>query len=273
MPVEKNVASKKSVGAQDLLRLKQAGQKIVCLTAYDFGTASLLEEAEIDLILVGDSLANVILGLENTYQVGLAEMIHHTKAVARAVKKAFLVTDLPFLTYQISIEDAILNAAELMKAGAKGVKLEGATSLTLAVVERLTQIGIPVIGHLGYTPQSASTIGRGKVQAKTEEAASKLLTDAKALEEAGAIAIVLEMIPASLAKKVSESLLIPTISIGAGKDCDGQVLVIDDLLGKTPFKFKFSKRYAEQGQETIEAAKKFAFEVRNGLFPSAENSF
>ncbi|MFN5539188.1 MAG: 3-methyl-2-oxobutanoate hydroxymethyltransferase [Candidatus Melainabacteria bacterium] len=257
----------KTIQASNLVELKKQGEKLVCLTAYDFPTAKILDEAGIDMILVGDSLANVFLGLDNTYEIGMTEMLYHLRAVSRGVKRALLAVDMPFLSYQVSIKEAVKNAAEFYRAGAQAVKLEGASELTLEIVEKLTEIGIPVIGHLGYTPQSAGTIGKGKIQGKTDSSAKNIFEQARKLEEAGAIAIVLEMIPADLASQITKSLKIPTIGIGAGLDCDGQILVSDDIFGMTEKKLSFVKRYAEIGKEMNKAAMDFAQEVRDKKFP------
>ncbi len=262
----------KRVQVSNLLAKKNS-EKISCLTAYDYRTAQILDATEIDLILVGDSLANVFLGLDDTYQIGMPEMIYHTKAVARGVKRAFLATDMPFLSYQLSIDEALRNASELMKAGAKGVKIEGADPHILKVIEKLVNVGIPVIGHLGYTPQSAGVLGKGRIQGKTQSAAQEIFINAKELESAGAFAVVLEMIPKDLAAKITESIQILTIGIGAGVSCDGQILVTDDLLGKGLRKLKFAKRYSEQAEDTSNATKQFINEVKNSIFPNDSQSF
>ena len=279
--VPKNVDSKsptsnddgKALQPLDLLAFKKASKKIACLTAYDFRTAQLLDESSLDVILVGDSLANVFLGLENTYEIGLDEMVYHTKAVARAVKRALVIADLPFLSYQVSLEEAILSAAELMKAGAKAVKLEGASEHTLQVVEKLTEIGIPVVGHLGYTPQSVNIIGRGRVQARSEAEGRDLFNEARALEAAGALAVVLELIPSELAAQITKTLKIPSIGIGAGSSCDGQILVVDDVLGRSDQELKIAKKYVDLAAETKKATQLFIKEVKEGVFPGKINSF
>lgn len=273
MPKNADFNERKTLQPIDLIGFKKAGKKLVSLTAYDFRTAQLLDEAGIDIVLVGDSLANVFLGLNDTYEIGIDEMVYHTKAVARGTSHALVLADLPFLSYQVSVEEAILNSAELLKAGARAVKLEGANKHTLEVVERLTEIGIPVVGHLGYTPQSVNTIGKGKIQARGEAEGRDLFNEARSLEEAGAIAIVLEMIPAELATQITKSLKIPTIGIGAGANCDGQVLVIDDVLGRSARELKIAKKYADFSGEIKKAAQAFSDEVRDGTFPGKINSF
>lgn len=267
----KNADSK--IQATDLILYKNRSEKIACLTAYDFKTAQILDEAGIDLILVGDSLANVFAGYENTYQIGLEEMIYHTKIVARGVKRAFLVTDMPFLSFQISLEETLKNASQILKAGAKAVKLEGASDLTLKIIENLTQIGIPVIGHLGYTPQSAGVLGFGKVQGRTQSSGQAIFEQARALEDAGAIALVLELIPQELASQITQSLRIPTIGIGAGLGCDGQILVTDDMLGKSDLNLRFVKKYSDQAKEMRRAILAYASDVHNEHFPGENNSF
>jgi len=257
----------------DLILYKSRGEKIVCLTAYDFRTAQIVDSAGIDLILVGDSLANVFAGCNNTYEIGMTEMVYHTKVVSRGIKKALLVADMPFLSFQVSVEEALKNASELLKAGAKAIKLEGATELTLKIVEKLTEIGIPVVGHLGYTPQSAGVLGIGKVQGRTQSSAQDIFEQARSLEMAGAIALVLELIPQELASQITQSLRIPTIGIGAGLGCDGQILVIDDMLGKTDLNLKFVKKYLDLEKEMRRALLAYASDVRSERFPEENNSF
>ncbi len=270
--MEKNVGSKQ-VNPTDLFIFKSIGKKIVCLTAYDFRSAQILDEAGVDLILIGDSLANVFLGLNDTYQIGMEEIIYHTKPVARAAKRALVVADMPFASYSVSIEEGVKNAAMLLRAGAKAVKLEGASTFTLRLVERLTEMGIPVIGHLGYTPQSSNLIGRGKVQGKTQLAAKEVFDQARALEEAGAIALVLELIPLELASEITQSLQIPTIGIGAGPHCDGQILVLDDALGKSDISLKFAKKYADLAGLMKESVAQYVKEVQEEKFPTLAQSF
>lgn len=273
--LEKNVdfKPKKKIRAFDLINLKKNQQKITALTAYDYLTASLLDQAGIDLILIGDSLANVFLGLNNTFEIGMTEMLYHTRAVSSAVKQALIVTDMPFLSYQISLPEALTNAANLMKAGANAVKLEGSSDLTLGIIRKCHEIGIPVIGHLGYTPQSCETIGRGRIQGKTEQEARQIFDQARSLEEAGAVGLVLEMVPAELAKQITKTLKIPTIGIGAGLECDGQVLVTPDVLGLTENNFKFTKKYGNLAQDIKLAVQNYISDIHEQKFPTAENSF
>jgi 3-methyl-2-oxobutanoate hydroxymethyltransferase len=263
----------KKLEIKELIAYKKESKKITCLTSYDFSTAQILDSAGVDIILVGDSLANVFLGLENTFQVGMQEMIYHTQAVSRGCKRALLMTDMPFMSYQVSISEAMTNAGNLIKAGANIVKIEGADKHTLQVIERLTEAGIPVCGHLGYTPQSASLIGHGKVQGKDEISAKKICEQARDLEAAGCSFLVLELMPSELGGKISASLTIPTIGIGAGADCDGQVLVIDDMLGKTDKKLKFVKRYSELASVIKHSVEQYVGDVKNNKFPTSENSF
>lgn len=255
------------VTTASLREMKRKKQPIVMLTAYDYPSAKMAEEAGVDMILVGDSLGMVVLGYDSTIPVTMDDMIHHTKAVTRAARRAFVVTDLPFLTYHASIEEGLRNAGRIMQEGlAKAVKIEGGKELA-PLVQRCVQAGIPVVGHLGLTPQSVHQFGGYKVQGKTEAAAKKLLEDALALEEAGAFAIVLECVPHQLASLVSSKLTIPTIGIGAGNGCDGQVLVFHDILsyggGRVP---KFVKKYADIGQTITEAISQYACEVRARSF-------
>lgn len=253
---------------------KKQGRKVIALTAYDYSTAKLLDSAGVDLILVGDSLAQVVLGLDSTLQVTMDEMLHHTKAVVRGVKNSFVVSDMPFLSYQVNREEALKNAGRFLQVGAKAVKLEGASIEILKTIERLVEIGIPVVGHIGFTPQSVNALGGNKVQARTSVDAKKLLNQAQNLERAGCFAIVLELVPSEAAALVTENLEIPTIGIGAGSDCDGQILVTDDLIGKfMDFKPTFVRRYAEVGKEIDKALKNFIYDVQNGKYPNINESF
>ena len=253
---------------------KKDGVKIAMLTAYDYSTAKLEDEAGINGILVGDSLGNVILGYEDTISVTVEDMIHHSAAVARGAKNALVVTDLPFMSYQTSVYDAVVNAGRLMKEGRAGaVKLEGGKEVC-PQIKAIVSAGIPVVAHLGLTPQSINTFGGFKVQGKTEAAAKKLIEDAKAVEEAGAFLLVLECVPAKLAKLVTESINIPTIGIGAGAGCDGQVLVIYDMLGMfSDFKPKFVKHFANAGDMIREAVKTYIAEIDDGTFPAEEHCY
>lgn len=256
------------------IKKRKGQQKLTMLTAYDFPTAKLVDQSGIDIILVGDSLGNVVLGYPNTIPVTIDEIIHHTAAVCRATKHALVVADMPFLSYHVSQEQAIENAGKLMKlGGADAVKLEGGKEFA-PLVHTLTQRSIPVMGHIGLTPQSLSQIGGYKVQGKTAQHAQKLLQDARELENAGAFAIVLECIPTEVAKEITQSLSIPTIGIGAGPHCDGQVLVLHDLLGlQQDFQPKFVKQYANLSQIILQALQEFKHEVQNQKFPSSKHSF
>lgn len=257
-----------------IMQMKNSGHKISMLTAYDYTTARLLDEAGVNTILVGDSLGNVILGYEDTISVTVEDMIHHSAAVARGAKNALVVTDLPFMSYQTSVYDAVVNAGRLMKEGRAGaVKLEGGKEVC-PQIKAIVSAGIPVVAHLGLTPQSINTFGGFKVQGKTEAAAKKLIEDAKAVEAAGAFLLVLECVPAKLAKLVTESINIPTIGIGAGAGCDGQVLVIYDMLGMfSDFKPKFVKHFANAGDMIREAVKTYIAEIDDGTFPAEEHCY
>src|SRR3989338_1943978 len=253
---------------------KKQGRKIIALTAYDYSTAKSLDEAGVDLILVGDSLAHVALDHENTQQITMDEMLHHAKAVVRGVRNALVAVDMPFLSYQISKKEALLNAGKFLQIGAKAVKLEGASEKILRIIKRLVEIGIPVMGHIGFTPQSVHALGGNRVQGKTVVSAKDLLKQAKDLEKAGCFSIVIEMVPQETAELITESLSIPTIGIGAGPSCDGQILVTDDLLGKyLDFKPSFVRRYAEIGKESEQAIKNFIFDVQNGKYPQINETF
>ncbi|MEY8391329.1 3-methyl-2-oxobutanoate hydroxymethyltransferase [Lachnospiraceae bacterium 45-W7] len=255
-------------------RAKERGEKITMLTAYDYSMAKLIDEAGINMILVGDSLGMVMLGYEDTLSVTMEDMIHHTRAVARGVKDTMVVADMPFMSYQTSVYDAVLNAGRLMKEGrANAVKLEGGKEFA-EHIRAITAASIPVVAHLGLTPQSLNAFGGFKVQGKTEEAARKLLEDARAIEAAGAAVVVLECVPARLAKLVTEQLHIPTIGIGAGAECDGQVLVYQDMLAMFGnFKPKFVKQFADIGNLMKEAFRKYIEEVESGAFPAEEHTF
>lgn len=253
---------------------KENGEKLTMLTAYDYSTAKLIDEAGINMILVGDSLGMVVLGYEDTLSVTMEDMIHHTAAVARGAKNTFVVADMPFMSYQTSVYDAVVNAGRLMKEGrAQAVKLEGGKEVA-EHIRAITNASIPVVSHLGLTPQSLNAFGGFKVQGKSEEAAKKLLEDALAVEEAGAVAVVLECVPAKLAELISKKLRIPTIGIGAGAGCDGQVLVYQDMLAMfSDFKPKFVKHFAQIGEQMKAAFATYSEEVKNGTFPAAEHTF
>lgn len=260
--------------AVTIQKAKEQGEKLAMLTAYDYSMAKLIDEAGIDMVLVGDSLGMVMLGYEDTLSVTMEDMIHHTAAVSRGIKNAFLVADMPFLSYQTSVYDAVCNAGRLIKEGrAEAVKLEGGSAFA-EHIRAITNASIPVVAHLGLTPQSFHSLGGFKVQGKSEQAAKKLVEDAKAVEEAGAVALVLECVPAKLAELVTKKLHIPTIGIGAGAGCDGQVLVYQDMLAMFgDFKPKFVKRFGEVGAVMKEAFQTYSQEVKAGVFPAAEHTF
>ena len=255
-------------------KAKEEGTKITMLTCYDYSTAKLIDEAGINSILVGVSLGNVMLGYEDTVSVTMEDMIHHGAAVARGAKNAMVVIDMPFMSYQTSVYDAVVNAGRLMKEGrANAVKLEGGVDVA-PQIKAIVAAGIPVVAHIGLTPQSINAFGGHRVQGKTEAAAKKLLEDAKAVEEAGAFCVVIEGVPAALAKIVTERVSIPTIGIGAGPDCDGQVLVYQDMLGMySDFTPKFVKKFANTGEVMKAAFAQYAKEVNEGTFPSAEHCY
>ncbi|MFC1502241.1 3-methyl-2-oxobutanoate hydroxymethyltransferase [bacterium] len=257
-----------------LIKMKEKGEKIVCLTAYEWITASLLDEAGVELILVGDSGAMVFAGHENTLPITMDQMIYHTQSVSRGVKKALLITDMPFLSFQISPEEAVRNAGRFLKeGGAEGVKLEGGAPVAEAI-RRLVDIGIPVMGHLGLTPQSISAFGGYRLRGKETDEAERLKQDAKILEEAGAFSIVLEKIPAALSKEITQSISIPTIGIGAGPHCDGQILVTHDMLGLfEAFKPKFVRRYAELAKTIKSSVGDYVRDVKDGSYPSCKESY
>jgi 3-methyl-2-oxobutanoate hydroxymethyltransferase len=259
---------------QDFLNKKKQKKKITMLTAYDFPFATLVDKAGIDAILVGDSLSMVVQGRENTLSVTMDEMIYHTNMVARAVKNAMVIGDMPFMSYQASIEDAVRNAGRFLKeGGASAIKLEGGSEIS-EHIRALTRSDIPVMAHIGLTPQAIHRLGGYKVQGKTEESAKRLIEESHIVEDAGAFSLVLEAIPSHLAKKITEELSIPTIGIGAGPHCDGQILVLHDILGLFErFVPKFVKRYANLQEEALKAIKKYREEVENGEFPSQEHSF
>ncbi|MCE2531980.1 MAG: 3-methyl-2-oxobutanoate hydroxymethyltransferase [Acidimicrobiia bacterium] len=254
-------------------RARAGGEPLVMVTAYDAPGARLADAAGVDMLLVGDSLAMVVLGHPDTLSVTVDEMVHHTAAVARVEPNALIVADLPWLSYHVSPQDTICNAARLIRAGAQAVKLEGGTG-RVPMIEALVAAEIPVMGHVGLTPQSVHALGGFRVQGRTAEAAIQLVESAKALEHAGCFAVVLEGVPADVAGLVTEAVGVPTIGIGAGPDCDGQVLVYHDLLGlQDDLRPRFVRRYADLGDATVEALGRFAADVRSGRFPSAEESY
>lgn len=263
----------KKVTIRDVLRMKREGKKLVVVTAYDVLFAKIVDSAGVDIVLVGDSLGNVVAGFDTTLPVTLDHMIYHGQAVRRGVKRSLLVVDMPFLSYQASEESAVMNAGRvLQQTEADAVKLEGGSDEMVRTVRRLTTIGIPVVAHLGFTPQSVRTLGM-RVQGRERTDADKMVDDAKALEDAGAFALVLELIPSDLAKRITASLSIPTIGIGAGPDCDGQVLVLPDFLGLNEgFSPRFLKKYANLAADARAAVERFGEEVRSGEYPDAEHS-
>ncbi len=258
----------------DLLKKKTQGEKLVVLTCYDALFARLLDESGVDVLLVGDSVNQVLAGADSTLSATLDQMIYHTKIVRRGATRAMVVCDLPFLSYQISREEAVRNCGRVMaETGCHAVKLEGGAPMA-ATVRALVEVGIPVMGHLGLTPQSVHALGGYRVQGRDGEAAERLKADAQALQDAGAFAIVLELVPAPLAAAISRSLRIPTIGIGAGPGCDGQVLVLHDMLGLNDrFNAKFVKHYAKLADTVRDAVRRYAGEVRDGSYPGSEHSF
>lgn len=267
-------AEAKAVRVLDLLTWKQEGRKIVAITAYDALFGRLVDEAGADVVLVGDSANTVLAGRETTLSATLDQMIYHGKSVRAGVRRALLVIDMPFLTYQISIEEAKRNTGRaLQETGAAAVKLEGGAAM-VETVRALVEIGIPVMGHVGFTPQSVHALGGYRVQGRDAEQAKRLVEDAKALADAGVFAIVLELIPATVAQRISKAVQVPTIGIGSGPDCDGQVLVLHDMLGLNDgFQPKFLRRFAELADAVRSAVRTYASEVREGRYPDASHSF
>lgn len=262
------------VTVNTLKKYKLENQKFSVLTAYDCYTAKYLDEAGIDVVLIGDSLAMVALGYETTNLIGVEEMKIFTGAVSRGVTRALVVTDMPFLSYHADIAEAVKNCGLMIKNGANAVKIEGGSDYIVSVIERLTQVGIPVMGHLGFTPQFLNTLGGYRIQGKTKEAAEEILNQAKKLEQAGVFSIVLEMVPEDCAKYITENISVPTISCGAGKYCDAQVLVSDDVFGKFPeFKPKFARKYGDMAKLIYDCAKQFNEDVKTGKFPEEKESF
>ena len=264
----------KPITVRDLVARK-GGEKLVMVSAYDAMFARIADGAGVDIILVGDSLGSVVAGQDSTLQVTLDQMIYHAAAARRGCTRALLVVDLPFLTYQITTEDAMRSAGRVIQeTGAQAVKLEGGSPARADAVSRIVEMGVPVMGHLGFTPQSVHALGGARVQGKSEAAAAAMIADAKRLEAAGAFAIVLELVPDAVAARVTEAIAIPTIGIGAGAHCDGQVLVLPDLLGLNgDFAPRFLKRYAELGAAAEDAVRRFIAETRDGSFPDAKHSY
>ena len=255
-------------------KLKDNNEKIAMLTAYDYSTAQILEKANIDAILVGDSLAMVALGHENTYNITIEEMLIFVKAVARGAKNSFIIGDMPFMSYNLSVEQGLENAGKMISAGANAIKLEGCNEHILSLVKRCTESGIPVLAHLGLTPQLLNTLGGYKIQGKTAEQAEYILECAKKLEEAGAFAVVLELVPSESAEYITNNLNIPTIGIGAGVGCSGQIVVTDDILGKfTDFQPKFVKKFANLHDVIYDGVLQYSKDVKDRIFPSKKESF
>lgn len=255
-------------------KLKNNNEKIAMLTAYDYSTAQVLDKAEIDGILVGDSLAMVALGYENTYNITIDEMLIFVKAVARGAKNSFIIGDMPFMSYNLSVEQGLENAGRMVKAGANAVKIEGCNEHILALTKRLVESGIPVLAHLGLTPQLLNTLGGYKIQGKSFEAVEAILECAKKLQEAGAFAVVLELLPAESAEYITKNLDIPTIGIGAGVGCSGQIVVTDDILGKfTDFAPKFVKKFVNLHDVMLDGVRRYSKEVKDLEFPSKKESF
>lgn len=260
---------------RDFVQKASTGEKVVVVTAYDALFAGLVEGAGVDAILVGDSLGNVVAGLNSTLAVTLDQMIYHATIVHRGAPRAFVIVDMPFLTYQVSVEDAVRNCGRVVQeSGVQAVKMEGGDDGIAAAVAAVVRLGVPVMGHLGFTPQSVHALGGFRVQGRDAAAAARLLDDARRLEDAGAFSVVLELVPADLAARVTEALAIPTVGIGAGASCDGQVLVLPDLLGlNESFSPKFLKRYASMADDVRDAVRRFADDVRTGGYPDADHSF
>ncbi len=267
-------SNQRAVTTLRLIEMKRNNQKIVCLTAYDALIGGILDSAGVDVLLVGDSVGNVVQGHETTIPVTLEDIIYHTKAVKRGAQRALVVADMPFMSYQVNTDEAFRNAGRLMKeAGAGAVKLEGGMRVA-ETVSRMTEAGIPVMGHLGLTPQSINQFGTYRPRGKDEEEAQQIINDAIALQEAGAFAIVLEKIPAPLAKQVSEKLIVPTIGIGAGVHCDGQILVYTDMLGLTvDFNPRFVRRYGNLHEQIMKAVTAYGDDIRSSAFPNESESY
>ncbi len=264
----------KKTTVRTINKLKSDGQKITVLTAYDYSTAKYLDESGVDMILVGDSLANVALGYDSTQKVSMNEMLIFTSAVARGVNRALVIGDMPFMSFNVSIEKAMENIGDMIKAGASAVKLEGYSDYILELIKRCTESGIPVVAHLGFTPQYIHTIGGHQIQGKTDSETEEILYKAKKLQEAGAFALVLEMVPEESAKYITENIDIPTIGIGAGRYCSGQVLVTDDLLGKfSDYHPTFVRQYANLKDVITNAVKNYVSDVKEGSFPSENEVF
>jgi len=267
--------TERAVTVRDFAERKRKGEKLVVMTAYDALFGRLVDESGVDAILVGDSVGTAVMGLPSTLPVTLDQMIYHASAVRRGVKRALIIIDMPFLSYQASIESAVLNCGRaIQETGVGAVKVEGGSPEMLDTVHALVRTGIPVMAHIGFTPQSVNTIGGARVQGREEEGADRLIGEAKGLEEAGAFAIVLELVPATVSERITAAVGIPTIGIGAGALCDGQVLVLPDVLGlNDTFQPKFLKRYAEMAEDVRNALRDWASDVRSGNYPDADHSF
>jgi len=264
----------KKISVNTIQKLKNEGQKITSLTAYDYSTAKYLDEAGVDIVLVGDSLAMVALGYETTHAIGMEEMLVFTRAVAKGATRSLVAVDMPFMSYHTDVATAVKNAGEMIRVGARAVKIEGAGKYILEVIERCVQSGIPVIGHLGFTPQFLNTLGGYNIQGKSFGATLEILEQAKKLEKAGVFAIVLEMVPEESAKYITDNLTVPTIGIGAGRYCSGQILVSDDVFGKfSDFTPKFARKFGDLKSLIQESAKNYVEEVKNGSFPSEAEVF
>jgi 3-methyl-2-oxobutanoate hydroxymethyltransferase len=270
-----SAGSGQKVSVLSLRAMKQRGERIAALTAYDYLFARLVDEAGVEIVLVGDSLAHVVLGYDSTLPVTLDDMIYHSRAVRRGVQRALVVVDLPFLTYQVSVEDALRNAGRVMKeTGAGAVKLEGGSESIAETVAALVRSGIPVMGHLGFTPQSVNALGGFRVQGRDIAAAERMIEEARRLEAAGAFSLVLELVPGRLAAEITSALTIPTIGIGAGAGCDGQVLVLPDMLGlNRDFKPRFLRTFADLGEQASAAVRSYVGAVKNGEYPADEHTF
>ncbi len=273
--MDRNKSETKPVTVREFAEKKRKGEKLVVMTAYDALFGRLVDESGVDAILVGDSVGTAIMGYPSTLPVTLDHMIYHASAVRRGVKRALVIIDMPFLSYQASIESAVLNCGRaIQESGVGAVKVEGGNPEMLATVHALVRTGIPVMAHIGFTPQSVNTIGGARVQGREAEGAERLITEAKGLEDAGAFAVVLELVPTAVSEKITSAVGIPTIGIGAGAKCDGQVLVLPDVLGlNDTFQPKFLKKYADMAQEVRSAIGTWGRDVRDGSYPDAEHSF
>lgn len=264
----------KKTTVKTIQNLKNRNEKIAVLTAYDYSTAKYIDEAGADIVLVGDSLANVALGYSSTHSVSMNEMIIFVGAVARGASRAMVIGDMPFMSYNVSEQEAVRNAGEMVKAGANAIKIEGCNDYLLNVIKRCVQSGVPVLGHLGFTPQSENALGGHSIQGKSLDSTLQILEQAKELEKVGVFAIVLEMVPEESAKYITEHLTVPTIGIGAGRYCSGHVLVSDDMLGKfSDYKPKFVRQYANMKSVILDAVKNYCSDIKSGKYPSEEEVY